>query len=102
MNTPIDKSETYFEDDSLVFKEPEKKIKKRAYKINRYSRKKNNISIERTLPEDYMIYKRDELDSDGNYCYNCIHFKKFYCHKWSSNVEAIAWCESWERKQEIK
>ena len=54
------------------------------------------------LPENYEVYNRNIINTKDEFCYNCIHFKKFYCHKWNSNVEAIAWCKSWERKQEIK
>ena len=97
---PLNKSETNFEDDSIVVRDI--KISKKTHKS---ITKRTNIlattyNIEKEkyrlrLPKSYT----DKSKVKNQHCHNCYFFKGLnYCNKWDATVSRHGWCSSWKKK----
>ena len=98
--TPLNKSETNFEDDSILIKDIKiikrtyRRIKKRRKTIAMpYDIKKEEAQL--SLPESYT----DKSKVKNQHCHNCYFFKGInYCNKWDAPVSPHGWCASWKKK----
>ena len=115
----LNKSETNFEDDSIIIRDiklrnsTHRTIKKRKNKLVKYI---NTIEEEAKLrlPESYVENRGADIVYDnrgnwvdapeirGQYCHNCYFLKLNYCKKWDAKVPHHAWCASWKKKEGVK
>ena len=101
---PLNKSETNFEDDSIIIRDIAKK-KRRTF---RFVKKRGAIVRGRTsitpeererLPESYTNRSKEK----PQYCKNCYFLEGInHCHKWDATVSQSGWCASWKKKEGVR
>ena len=113
-NVPINKSETNFEDDSIIIRDM-KKTRRINYKYGFKNKRLENRNYLRALnkneneklPLSYIENKKNEVGNfaedvrlnSQDYCFNCYYIKSNnYCEKWDVKVKSLAWCKSWKKK----
>ena len=114
-NTPLNKSETSLDDDSIIIRDVPKgpRITTRQHKSsNRRTRedlsKEIKLQERLKLPPSYVSNKlilsdleRTEQGLNNNqFCHNCLFImKNNFCEKWGAKIGAVGWCKSWKKKE---